>query len=130
MSSGERSPEKLLPLTPPVFHILLSLVDGERHGYGIMQEVETRTEGQVRLGPGTLYGAFKRLLANGLIEEADERRDPELGNERRRYYRLTGFGLRVARAEAQRLAELVRLARTKPALLGPERAVSAGGATS
>jgi len=126
MTSEERDPKKLLPLTPAVFHILLALVDGERHGYGIMQEVKTRTEGEVRLGPGTLYGAFKRLLANGLIEEMDERPDPELGDERRRYYRLTGFGLRVARAEAQRLAQLVHLAQTKPELLGPELATNAG----
>lgn len=125
MTSEQCDPKTLLPLTPAVFHILLILADGERHGYGIMQEVKTRSEGQIRLGPGTLYGAFKRLLAGGLIEEAGERSDPELGDERRRYYRLTGFGLRVARSEAQRLAQLVKLA--KPRLFGPEPSLNAGG---
>ena len=105
--------ESLLPLSPAVFHILLALADGERHGYGIMQEVKQRTEGRVHLRPGTLYGAIKRLLEKGLIEEADERPDPDLEDERRRYYRLTGFGLRVLQAEAARLARLVRQAEAK-----------------
>ena len=112
-------PTNFLPLSPPVFHILMALADAERHGYGIMQEVQDRTDGQVRLGPGTLYGAIKRLLAGGLIEETEERPDPELDDERRRYYRLTGLGLRVARAEARRLAALVEMARSKPGLLEP-----------
>ncbi len=116
----KQDPHQQLPLTPAVFHILLVLVDGECHGYGVMQEVTARSEGRVSLGPGTLYGAFKRLLANGLIEEAGERYDPKLSDERRRYYRLTDFGLRVAQAEAQRLAQLVHLAQSKPGLLDPE----------
>ncbi|HEY6330331.1 MAG TPA: helix-turn-helix transcriptional regulator, partial [Blastocatellia bacterium] len=87
--------------------------EGERHGYGIMQEVESRTKKQVRLGPGTLYGSIKRMLADGLIEESGERADPRLDNERRRYYRLTPFGRRVAAAEAHRLEALVCAAREK-----------------
>src|SRR5919112_1395517 len=106
-------PEEFLPLTPSVFHILLALADGERHGYGIIKEVEARTEGGVRLGPGTLYGSIKRMLEEGLIEESDERPDSELDDERRRYYRLTGFGRRVASAEAERLNGLVEAARAK-----------------
>ena len=113
MSKQPRSPGDQLPLSPAVFHILLALADEERHGYGIMQEVERRTDGQVQLGPGTLYGAIKRLLKNGLIEEIDERPDPELNDERRRYYRLTSFGERVARAEAARIARLLQAAQSK-----------------
>lgn len=115
------TPESHLPLAPATFEILLALVDGERHGYAIMKEVSERTEGAVRLGPGTLYGALKRLLDGGLVEEGGERADPELGDERRRYYRLTKFGLRVARAEARRLSAMVRAARSKK-LIGPEHA--------
>jgi DNA-binding PadR family transcriptional regulator len=116
MKESNHDPESLLPLSPAVFHILLALADGERHGYGIMQEVKFRTEGRVRLGPGTLYGAIKRLLEKGLIEEANERPDPKLDDERRRYYRLTEFGLRVLRAEAARLTSLVRQAEAKQLL--------------
>jgi DNA-binding PadR family transcriptional regulator len=115
------SPASHLPLAPATFQILLTLVDGERHGYAIMKEVTERTEGTVRLGPGTLYGALKRLLAAGLVEEGGEHADPELDDERRRYYRLTKFGLRVARAEAQRLEAMVRAARRKK-LIGAEPA--------
>jgi DNA-binding PadR family transcriptional regulator len=107
------TPESQLPLAPATFEILLALVDGERHGYAIMKEVTTRTEGAVRLGPGTLYGALKRLLEAGLVDEGSERADPELGDDRRRYYRLTNFGLRVARMEARRLDAMVRAARQK-----------------
>lgn len=109
----ERTPESLLPLTPATFQILLTLVDGERHGYAIMGEVAERTEGAVRLGPGTLYGSLKRLLDAGLVEESGERADSELDDERRRYYRITRFGIAVARAEALRLEALVRTARQK-----------------
>jgi DNA-binding PadR family transcriptional regulator len=116
MKKSNNNLETHLPLSPAVFHILLALADGERHGYGIMQEVKFRTEGRVRLGPGTLYGAIKRLLEKGLIEEADERPDPDMDDERRRYYRLTDFGLRVLRAEASRLASLVRQAEAKQLL--------------
>ncbi len=107
-----------MALTPAVFHILLALADQERHGYGIMQEIAGRTEGQVILGPGTLYGTIKRLLADGLIEESGERPDPELDDQRRRYYRLTPLGRRAASAEARRLAQLVRVSRRKHLLEG------------
>ena len=110
----------MLPLTPAVLHILLALADGERHGYSIMREVTQRTGGQVKMGPGTLYGSIKRMLADGLIEEADERPDPALDDERRRYYRLTNFGLRVMRVEVQRLQQIVRLAQSKQVMGGSE----------
>ena len=113
---SERNPRELLPLTTATFHILLILAGGEQHGYSIMQEVEASTDGQVKLGPGTLYSAIKRLRNEGLIEESDERPDPALDDERRRYYRLTGFGMRVARAESQRLEQLVRAAHDKKLL--------------
>ena len=116
-----QSIDDLLPLPPATFHILLSLADGERHGYGIMREVTDRTDGGVRLGAGTLYGALKRLLEGGLVAESDERADPAMGEERRRYYRLTPFGRAVARAEARRLEALVRSARQKR-ILGAEPA--------
>ncbi len=125
MNKAKREPEELLPLTPAVFHILLALADAERHGYGIMQEVALRTDGKMRMGPGTLYGSIKRMLADGLIEESGERPDPTLDDERRRYYRLTDFGLRVAQAEARRLSELVHVAQFKRLLGGAE---SVGGA--
>ena len=115
--------EKLLPLSTAVFHILLSLADGERHGYGIMQEVKERTNGRMHLGPGTLYGAIKRLINRELIEEVYH--DPEPGEETRRNYRLTQFGGRVLRAESARLEELVRQARMKRQL--PEIAEQVGG---
>ena len=116
MSKPAKPPGDQLPLSPAVFHILLALADEERHGYGIMQEVERRTNGAVQLGPGTLYGAIKRLLTNGLIEEVDERPDPELNDERRRYYRLSDFGVGVLSAEAARLDDMVRQARAKQLL--------------
>ena len=102
-----------LPLTPPVFHILLALAGGERHGYGIMQDVLEQTAGALELGPGTLYGCLKRMLAAGLVEESGERRDPAIDDERRRYYRMTAHGRRVVRAEAQRLAGAVTVAMAK-----------------
>ena len=116
MKAPTRRPEEFLPLTPAMFHILLALADKERHGYHIMREVDERTEGNVKLGPGTLYGSIKRMMADGLIEELEERPDPELDDERRRYYRLTDFGFRVATAEAQRLEQMVRSARAKKLL--------------
>ena len=115
-----RDPRTLLPLRPAMLQILLALGDGERHGYGIMKEVEGRSGGEVRLGPGTLYGSIKRMLAGGLIEESDERPDPALDDQRRRYYRITDFGRRVTGAEAERLADLVSTAREKRLLSGPE----------
>ncbi len=109
--------EALLPLTPAAFQILLALIEGELHGYAIMQEITQRTDGKVKLGPGTLYRSIRRLLADGLIEESDERPEPELDDERRHYYHLTSLGLRVAEAEAQRLVALVRMAQSKRLLL-------------
>jgi DNA-binding PadR family transcriptional regulator len=103
-------------LTPAVFHILLALADRERHGYGIMQDIAARTDGAMRMGPGTLYGSIKRMLADGLIEESGERPDPELDDERRRYYRLTDLGRRVLRTEALRLEQLLRIAQAKRVL--------------
>jgi DNA-binding PadR family transcriptional regulator len=103
-------------LTPAVFHILLALADEDRHGYGIMLEVAGRTNQHVLLGPGTLYGTLKRMLESGLIEECGERVDPELSDERRRYYRLTRQGRRAAKSEAERLQALVRMAQSKSLL--------------
>lgn len=120
MNNQSRKAEDMLPLTPAVLHILLALADGERHGYGIMQEVTRRAGGQVKMGPGTLYGSLKRMLADGLIEEAGERPDPALDDERRRYYRLTSFGLRVMQAEVLRLHQIVQLAQSKQVMGGSE----------
>jgi DNA-binding PadR family transcriptional regulator len=106
-----------LPLTPAAFHILLVLADGELHGYGIMQEIAVLSDGAFVVGPGTLYRSIQHLLEQGLIVEADERNDPELGDERRRYYSLTDLGQHRAEAEAERLAALVEVAR-KRRLLG------------
>jgi DNA-binding PadR family transcriptional regulator len=111
MPSSDPAPETLLPLQPATFHILLALADGDRHGYAIILEVATRTGGEVRLSAGTLYRSIQRMLEQGLIEERRERPAPEFDDERRRYYRITPFGKSVARAETQRLAELLRLAR-------------------
>jgi DNA-binding PadR family transcriptional regulator len=106
-------PKDLAPLTPPVFHILLALADEERHGYGIMQDVAWQTNNALQLGPGTLYGCLKRMLAAGLVEESDERPDAAMDNERRRYYRMTALGRRVVRAEAERLAGAVTAAKAR-----------------
>jgi len=108
-----RDPEELLPLQAAVFQILVALADRERHGYGIMQDIDARTGGKMRLSPGTLYGSIKRMLEQGLIQECDQRPDPELDDERRRYYRITDFGTRTVRAEAQRLATSVTAARAR-----------------
>jgi len=113
MAREIHSPKELVPLTPPVFHILLALAGEERHGYGIMQDVAQQTGGALQLGPGTLYGCLKRMLNAGLVEESDERPDPALYDERRRYYRMTELGKRVVRAEAQRLAGAVTAAVTR-----------------
>ncbi|MGZ3601913.1 MAG: PadR family transcriptional regulator [Ktedonobacterales bacterium] len=106
-------PQAFLPLTPANFHILLALADGERHGYSIMREVEAYTNGQLKLGPTTLYRSIRQMLAAGLIVESDERPDPALDDERRRYYRLSDLGRRVALAEMQRLDRLMAVARAK-----------------
>ena len=104
------------PLSPAVFHILLALVDRERHGYSIMQAVESDTAGALKLGPGTLYGCLKRMLSAGLVEECEERPDPDLDDERRRYYRATDAGLRAVRVEVARLAAVVSVAQAKKLL--------------
>jgi DNA-binding PadR family transcriptional regulator len=100
----------LTPLSLAVFHILLSLGGGERHGYAIRREVAARTQGKLRLGPGVLYGSINKMLELGLIEESADRPDPHLDDERRRYYRITPYGRKVAQAEALRMRELVQLA--------------------
>ena len=102
-----------LPLKTNWFHILLSLMGQDQHGYGIMNEVLERTNGKVRLWPATLYGTLKRLIDEGLIEESDERPAPELDDARRRYYRLTRLGKKVLDAESQRLEELVGILRKR-----------------
>jgi len=112
----EKPVESFLPLTPAVFHILLTLADGEAHGYAMMQDVARRSGGSVRLGPGTLYGAISRLLEDQLIEETEERPDPEMDDSRRRYYRLSKLGGRVLVAETERLADLVKAARSTKAV--------------
>jgi DNA-binding PadR family transcriptional regulator len=101
------------PLTPAVYHILLALADGEKHGYAIMKDVEQQTAGRVKMGPGTLYGSILRMLTSNLIEETDERPDPTLDDERRRYYRLSGLGRRVVKLESERLTQAVKVARKK-----------------
>jgi len=109
--STDTSPEALLPLSVPVFQILLSLGEKDRHGYGIIGDVRRRSRDDVILSTSTLYGAIKRMMRDGLVERSDIRPDPELDDERRRYYRITDFGREVASCEAQRinrLAEMVR----------------------
>ncbi len=104
-------PDSLLPLPSATFHILMALASSDRHGYAIIQDVAERTSNRLRLGAGTLYRSLHRMLEQGLIVEIDERPDAEQDDERRRYYRITRFGAAVAKAEARRLSELVRLAR-------------------
>lgn len=104
---------QLLPLPPVTFHILLAVSDRDRHGYAIIQDVEARTGGKLKLGAGTLYRSIQRMLEQGLIEETSDRPAPEEDDERRRYYRITPFGREVARAEGRRLTELVELARAR-----------------
>ncbi len=107
---NEPSAQDLLPLSPTVFHLLLALGEGERHGYALKRELARRTGGKLNPGPGVLYGSINKMVEQGLIEESDERPDPHLDDERRRYYRITPFGRRVAQAEAVRMRGLVRLA--------------------
>ena len=110
--------QKLNPLPSAAFQILLALADGDLHGYGIMRHVEEQTAGRLRLGPGTLYGSIQVLLEEKLIEEVGLHRDARLGQERRRYYRMTAAGRKLARCEAERLADLLRVARAKKILRG------------
>jgi DNA-binding PadR family transcriptional regulator len=109
----EQDPAGFLPLHNNWFHILLSLVGSEQHGYGIMQEVLERTNGAVRIWPATLYGTLQRLIAGGLIEESDERPVPKLDDARRRYYRLTRLGRKVLDLECERLQEMIRMVQKK-----------------
>jgi DNA-binding PadR family transcriptional regulator len=109
----ETKAERLLPLTPAVFHILLALANVECHGYGIMLEVDRITRGRLHIGPGTLYRSIQRMLVDGLIVERKEPVDSEIDDERRRYYRLSDFGLEVAQAEADRLNTLVKAAKLR-----------------
>lgn len=129
-------PKELLPLTPVVLHILLALADGRReqedaagrHGYAVAQEVEEMTDGQIRMGPGTLYGSIQRMLTSGLIEEVARGKTTRSvaatsdDGERRRYYRLSALGRRVLQLELERLARVVVVARAKHLLTGPEPA--------
>lgn len=108
-----KAPESFVPLKSNWFHILISLADGEQHGYGIMQEVLERSGGKVRLWPATLYGSLKRLIENGLIAESGERPAPELDDARRRYYKLTPLGLQVLELESRRLCDLVDILNAK-----------------
>jgi len=109
---------KLDPLPSAAFQILLSLAEEDLHGYGIMRQVAEETDGRVRLGPGTLYSSIQSLLEEKFIEELDPREDMKLGEERRRYYRLTSAGRKLARSEADRLAGLLRVARSRKILRG------------
>jgi DNA-binding PadR family transcriptional regulator len=113
MAGKDRDALSFLPLTPAMLHTLLALADGDKHGYAILKEVARRTGGSVRLGPGTLYTLIKRAVADRLIVETDDRPDPSLDDERRKYYRLTPRGRRVAVAEIERLESIVDLAHEK-----------------
>ena len=111
MVDRDSDPDSLLPLPPATFHILLALAEDDRHGYGIIQDVAARTDGELKLSAGTLYRSIQRILEQGLIVETRERPAPEDDDERRRYYRITPLGTAAAAAETHRLADLVRMAR-------------------
>ena len=119
MTASRRVPSELLPLTPAMFHVLVALADGDRHGYAIIKAVAHHTGDRVVLSTGTLYGIIKRLLAESLIVESPRRPPAALDDERRRYYRLTDFGRRVAIAEAERLEKMVAVVRTTSLLDEP-----------
>ena len=112
--------DDLLPLPPATFHILMAVADEARHGYAVIQDIATRTNGDLRMSAGTLYRSIQRMLEQGLIVETEDRPAPEQDDQRRRYYQITSFGTAVARAEAARLAKLVRLARARG--IAPEKA--------
>jgi DNA-binding PadR family transcriptional regulator len=101
------------PLTPAVFYILLALSNGERHGYGIMKQVEADSQGRVNMGPGTLYGSLKRMLDSELVRESDKRVDPEMDDERRIYYQITGIGVKALEAELERYQRIVSIAQQR-----------------
>jgi DNA-binding PadR family transcriptional regulator len=111
--ANNSQPDALLPLPPATFHILLAVAEDDRHGYAIIQDVAARTNGELKLSAGTLYRSIQRMLEQGLILETRDRPAPELDDERRRYYRIAPFGAEVARAEARRLTQLVRMARDR-----------------
>jgi len=119
--------EPLRPVTPAMFHILLTLIDGERHGYSIMHEIERRPGAGPRIGPGTLYRSIKHLLEAGMIVESEVRPDPAFDDQRRRYYQITDLGRRVAEMEARRLEQLVGIAKLKHLLQAESGMVSEGG---
>jgi DNA-binding PadR family transcriptional regulator len=112
-TSRDRKVRDLLPVSPLVFHVLLALADGDKHGYAIIKEVRRRTSGEVEIGASSLYSVLRRLLTDGLVVETDERPDPALDDERRRYYRLSRFGRDVAAAELKRLESVIQQARAK-----------------
>ena len=118
MTDARPLPDSLLPLPPATFHILLAVAEEDRHGYAIIQDVAARTNGELKLSAGTLYRSIQRMLEQGLIVETQDRPAPELDDERRRYYRITPFGATVARAEARRLTQLVRMARDRGFVAG------------
>ena len=120
MTETNPHPEDQIPLTPAVFHILLALAERELHGYGIKKQVASDTQDKMQMGPGTLYGSIKRMLAANLIVETGERPDPILDDERRRYYRITGFGRKVLEAELDRLSSALGVA-TQRGLPAPSR---------
>src|SRR6476660_6851572 len=119
MAFKQEDIDVLLPLPPATFHILMALADEDRHGYAIIQDIAARTNGELQMSAGTLYRSIQRMQEQGLIVESRRRPDPEDDDERRRYYDITAFGTAVARAEARRLADLVRLARARG--IAPER---------
>ncbi len=130
MDDEARAPEPdgYLPLTPAVLDIVVALGAEELHGYAIMREVRRRTDGRRRLAPGTLYRSLRQMQERGLVAESEERPDPDLDDERRRYYRLTELGRRVAVAEVERLEDTVRAARSKGLAPNARPSASPGGA--
>jgi DNA-binding PadR family transcriptional regulator len=121
MESSSSEPRNFLPLTPIVFHMLLALSNEDLHGYAIIKEVKSSTDGRVNIQTGTLYQAIKRLLDVGLIQSVESKIDPKLDDERRRYYSLSDLGMKILSEEASRLEGMVKLARSKN-ILGPEKA--------
>jgi DNA-binding PadR family transcriptional regulator len=119
MTKSNEEVQQRLPLSLPVLHMLLSLMEGERHGYALKREILQRTDKRVNLGSGALYGAINKMLEQGLIVESDERPDPHLDDERRRYYRITSLGRRVVQAEVARLRALVQLAELRLGIPDP-----------
>ena len=117
MSYDPSQIDALLPLPPATFHILLAVAKEDRHGYAVIQDIEQRTGGQIRLSAGTLYRSIQRMLEQGLLRETRDRPAPEFDDERRRYYRITPFGEAVATAEARRMSELVKMARAQGLVL-------------